>query len=798
MLFGQKTHPANFEYGEKFSLQDDSVLISGNVFSAEISCDQMTDFCVRLRFNNSQVVDKYNYSDSIIPHYRQSQPIQPQLSQNRAVFPILGGYVEIYASRFRLEMGSGFQLETCDEGIGFNGEKFALNFSVENACGFYGFGERTKRLNKRGDSMDFWNVDVVAVFPYTYQRDDYDPSYVSIPFAIIKQGEQYGGIYFDNPGRAIIDIDNIRPGQLIYQSFAGCTDVYFFNGPTLRQVVQQFTQLTGRAAIPPLWSLGYHQCRWGYATEADFLALKDNFKQLDIPVSALWYDIDYMDGYRLFTWDKQDFPDPGQLNRALKKAGIHAVTIVDPGIKKESGYAVYESGKGLFCQTAQGKDYVGRVWPGDTVFPDFTQAATQTWWADKLATFINGSSIDGVWLDTNDPATGFSDPEDMRFAQGSVAHDRYHNQYGHFMAKASHQAFEKLDPDGRPFLLTRSACAGSQRFTAVWTGDNASNWRHLRMAIPATLNLGLSGIAFNGPDVGGFMGHTTAELLIRWYQTCFLFPFFRNHSVWDSKPQEPWQFGPTCLGIIRATIQTRYRLLPYLYNCFFSHYLTGDPVLRPLLYEYEDPQFENLDDQFLVGDSLMVAPVVNPKNQANQVSSIGKVGQTRYITFPEGWWFDLNRGEWLEGGKTLSYVVGLDAVPLFLRDGAIIPYHNGPINNASIDQNDLELHIFSKEKPAALKYFIDDKKTRAYQKGDYNTVLVTGTISHLKLHLDISESGGYPIGSIRFSPVLYGYKGKEKKNWKAVLNNRSNLKTKTFNLNPATRQWISQSLTVLA
>jgi alpha-glucosidase len=220
-------------------------------------------------------------------------------------------------------------------------------------------------------------------------------------------------------------------------------------------------------------------------------------------------------------------------------------------------------------------------------------------------------------------------------------------------------------------------------------------------------------------------------------------------------------------------------------------------VLRPLLYEYEDAQFENLDDQFLLGDSLMVAPVVSQGNQAKQVSSstsTSMVDQTRFITFPEGWWFDLNRGEWLKGGKTLSYPVGLDAVPLFARDGAIIPYHNGPIHNALMDHNDLELHIFSKEKPATLTYFIDDKKSRGYQHGYYNTVFISVTINSLKLHLDIIENGDYPIDSTKFLPVLYGYE----KNCKAVLNNKNILKTKTLNLHPTLRQWVSRSIPVLA
>lgn len=793
MFFGQKTHPLNFEYGNRLSVADDYVQLSGNTFSTQIRCEEITDFCTKVSFDNTNVADKRHYSEGLIEQYRQGRSIQPQHGE-QVIFTTAGGIVDFGASKLKIQMASGIRLETIDQGIGFNGEKFVLNFNVEEVNGFYGFGERTKRLNKSGDSLDFWNVDVVAVFPYAYERDDYDPAYAAIPFAIIKAGDIYGGIYFDNPGRVVIDVEHSRMGQLMYQSMAGNTDVYFVNGPSLRQVVRNFTILTGRAEMPPLWSMGYHQSRWGYQAEADFTALKDDFQKFDIPVSAFWYDIDYMDEYRVFTWDRKDFSAPAELNNVLKEAGIRTVTIIDPGVKLESGYPVYDQGKQLevFCKTASGRDYVGRVWPGDTVFPDFTLESARDWWADHVARFLQESAIDGVWLDMNDPSTGFSIAEDMLFEHGSVTHDRYHNQYANLMAQASLKGSHKIDPQARPFLLTRSAFTGIQRYSAVWTGDNASNWRHLRMSIPCTINLGLSGVAFNGPDVGGFMGHTTPELLVRWYQAGFLFPFFRNHTMLDSKAQEPWQFGTECLAYVRETIKTRYRLMPYLYNCFFEHYLTGDPILRPLMYEYEGREFENLDDQFLIGGQIMVAPILYGEGQGREIVTRRIKCQLRSITFPPGWWFDLNMGEWIEGDKTIRYAAGLDEVPLFIRDGSIIPYYQGPLRNSFMDLKKLELHIFSKEEPGSLNYFIDDRQTRRYQTGDYNTARIDAQAGDGQIQVSITEQGNYQTGTVEFTPVLYGHQGE----WQVVI--LVNGQSKTATLNPSTRQWVCKSIEVLA
>ena len=790
-LFGQKSHPLNFEYASRAAARAGGMEVTGTTFSARITCAEITPSCTRLRFDNSNVADKRNHSDGIAESHRFGKKISA--AGRPLSFVTAGCTVEMRASSMQIRFAGGAVLETVANGFGFNGEKSLFAFNTENATGFYGFGERTKRLNKHGDCLDFFNVDVGCVFPHTYQRNDYDPAYVSIPLAIIRTGGVFTGVCFDNPERLIFDVGQIEPGQLICQSLGGNNDIYFINGPTLRDVVRNFAEITGRADVPPLWSMGYHQCRWGYKSASDFIGLKEKFLEHDLPVSALWYDIDYMDGYRVFTWDGARIPDPAALNRELNGAGIRTVAIVDPGVKREAGYKIYESGAraDVFCKTRSGGDYVGRVWPGDTVFPDFSEKTARDWWAGHLAKFLKSSGVDGAWLDMNDPATGWSAADDMRFGGGAVPHEKYHNQYGHLMAKASRAALDKVDADGRPFLLTRSGFTGTQRYSAIWTGDNTSSWEHLRMSIPCTINLGLSGVAFNGPDVGGFFEHTEEELVTRWFQVGFLFPFFRNHSSSQTRAQEPWSFGPECLARIRDTILTRYRLLPYLYQCFFDHHLTGDPVLRPMLYDFDGDEFENMDDQFLIGDSLLVAPVLESSAGGGSVVVRGRRCQQRHITLPPGWWFDLMEGAWIEGGRTILRAVGMDQVPIFARDGSIVPYFNGRVRNSEMEMHTIELHTFARNRDAQIDYFIDDQTSRDYLRGRFNIARIRADIRGAEGTLVVEESGALKHGLVKFIPVLYGSV--------AV---RVRVKThngvKKHRLKKSTRRWVGEEVCVLA
>ncbi len=793
MFFGQKIHPLNFDYPERLTVDADAVELSGPAVRLRVRCVELFAGCLRLRFENVAVTDPRQHSDAVLPEWREGRPVAARLETDRAVFAAEAGRVELGATCLRLEL-AGFALATVAAGIGACGEALLFNFAIEAVEGCYGFGERTRRLNKLGDSADCLTVDVVSVFRHTYARDDYDPSYVAIPFAIFKSGERFLGLFFDNPGRAVMDAGKVQPGEFGYQSLGGNTDVYAFAGPSLPEVTRRYAALTGRAPLPPLWALGYHQCRWGYQYEAEFRELAARFAAADVPVSALWYDIDYMDGYRLFTWDRVDFPDPAGLNRDLKAAGIRAVTIVDPGVKREPGYAVYESGREwkAFCQTAGGREYVGKVWPGDTVFPDFTLEVARDWWASWLAEFLREGAVDGAWLDMNDPATGYSRTEEMRFQHGAIPHDRYHNQYAHFMAMASRAACDRLDSDGRPFLLTRSACAGTQRYSAVWTGDNASNWKHLRMALPCSLNLSLSGVAFNGPDVGGFMDDASAELLVRWHQACCLFPFFRNHSIRHSRPQEPWQFGPGPLAAMRGAIRVRYRLLPYLYQCFFTHWLDGDPVIRPLLYHHAGPEYVDLDDQYLVGDTLLVAPILHGEGQGPELVRNGVKHQERSVALPPGWWFDLNRGEWVQGGRVIPYAAALDELPLFARDGAVLPYYAGPLRNSVMDLRTIELHLFCRERPARFDYYVDDRETRRYQHGGYGMTRITVELGGERLRVGIVETGDYPRDTVVFMPVLYDHP----EAWELELMVNGRAVTRPLKANQ--REWLCRALPVRA
>ncbi|MCP5157893.1 MAG: alpha-glucosidase [Gammaproteobacteria bacterium] len=768
MFFGQKIHPLNFDYPTQLTVGEDAVDLSGAQIRLHVRCADIADGCLRLRFEHGSI-ELTQHSDAVLPEWRAGRSVAPVATSSpraslpkshelhSAQFVAAAGSVELRTSYLRLEL-AGVALHTVAEGVGVCGESLLLNFALSGVEGCYGFGERTRRLDKLGDSAECLTVDVVAVFRHTYARDDYDPTYVAIPLAILKIGENFLGLFFDNPGHAVMDAGKSRPGEFWYQAFGGLTDLYALAGPTLAEVVRRYAALTGRAPLPPLWALGYHQCRWSYRSAAEFRRLAAQFAAADLPVSALWYDIDYMDGFRLFTWNREAFPDPAELNHELQAAGIRAVTIVDPGVKYEPGYAVYDSGRErrAFCQTASGRDYVGKVWPGDTVFPDFTLESARDWWAGWLADFLRDSAVDGVWLDMNDPATGYSRSEEMRFDHGAISHDRYHNQYAHFMAMASRAACDRLDPDGRPFLLTRSACAGTQRYSAVWTGDNASNWKHLRMALPCSLNLGLSGVAFNGPDVGGFMDDTNAELLVRWHQAGCLFPFFRNHAIQHSRQQEAWQFGPGPLAAIRGAIRTRYRLLPYLYQCFFSHWRDGDPIIRPLLYHYSGPEYAHLDDQYLVGDALLVAPILHGEGQGPEITRHGVTLQERSVRLPPGGWFDLNRGAWLEGDCVLHYAAALDELPLFVRDGAILPYYAGPLRNGFMDLSTVELHLFCRAQAAQFDYGLDDRETRRYQRGDYGVAHISAVIEDARLRMEITEAGDYPQGTVTFTPVLYG------------------------------------------
>jgi alpha-glucosidase len=504
--------------------------------------------------------------------------------------------------------------------------------------------------------------------------------------------------------------------------------------------------LIGTTPLPPAWALGYHQCRWGYESAADLNDLDAKFCQHGIPADGLWLDIDYMDHYKVFTFAKKHFSNPGRAFTKLAKAGRKVVPIIDPGVKREPGYGVYERGKSAdaFCKNPQGNEYVGLVWPGETVFPDFSLESACAWWAKEVEDFAR-LGIYGAWLDMNDPATGGVENSDMLFQHGLKSHSSYHNQYALGMAAASRQGFLQAHPNLRPFLLSRSGCIGSSRYTAIWTGDNHSNYFHLKNSISTTLNLALSGVPFCAPDAGGFGGDTTPELISDWFKAGFLFPFFRNHSANNTRKQEPWALGKETLSLLRRFIQLRYRLRPYLYQLFIRHEREGEAILRPLFYDFQDtPKLPIglVDDQFMVGPSVMQAPFLEEKQTSREVILPGA-----------NRWYDLSEDRWLEGGRKITVQALPVETPIYIRDNSILPLARIRPHEHRFFGELIDFRIFLSENgTASVRYTFDDGVTFAYQSGKRSEVEIVAKRTGTMLAINVTSlSDGFGSGDFTFT-----------------------------------------------
>ncbi len=615
----------------------------------------------------------------------------------------------------------------------------------------YGLGERTGGSNRRGRVLVNWNVDVLdphrtaeftARFPEGDPRGDrestaFDPYYVGIPFWYHRsQTGATSGSFVDNSYRATFDLTGEGCDlELAFDGGQWCE--YVIAGPGMAQVLEAYTWLTGRAQLPPLWALGHHQCRWHDYTQAEVVELADRMREVDVPCDVYWLDIDYMRGYRVFTWDPVKFPDPGALSAGLAERGARLITIVDPGLKSDTDWPVYADAvdRDLLCRTDGGDVFVGHVWPGDTAFPDFATQETRDWWGELNAEHV-ASGIAGIWNDMNEPATGAISPDRMRFDHGRVAHERFHNQYALLMAMGTTTGLRAARPDLRPFLLSRAGFAGLQRYTATWTGDNLSSWEFLAQSIPMSTGLGLSGQPFVGSDIGGFAGDTTPELFTRWMQYGMLTPFARNHSMTGQIDQYPWSFGPEVLDRVREAVRLRYRLLPYLYAAFVEASTTGMPVQRPLvLADQADPALAEVDDAYLLGPHLLVAPVLEP----------GVI--ERAVRLPAGRWWDWHTGAMVDGGREVVLPAPADHVPLLVRAGAVVPmWPEAPASTAGFHPELVELHLVVPDGGVTMSALQeDDGLTTAAESGAL--VSTTFTVRRAGDVVSVSaqvEGAGYP------------------------------------------------------
>ena len=529
---------------------------------------------------------------------------------------------------------------------------------------YFGCGERTSGLEKTGSYQVFWNVD-----PPTGHTASFNNLYASIPFTLSMANGSAHGLFFDNTHRVEFDLALENEDRAYYGAEGGDVIYYVFAGPTPRDVLDRYTELTGRTPMPPLWSLGNQQCRYSYMDADEVREVARNFRERDIPCDVIYLDIHYMDGYRVFTWDEERFPDPEKLTAELWEQGFRVVTIVDPGVKVDENYPVYVEGRerDLYCKTKDGEEYHNVVWPGMCAFPDFTNSETREWWGDNHRALLD-RGIAGIWCDMNEPSLFIPKQATM---PGDVVHPgdddpkfhaQIHNTYGSLMARAAREGLLKLRPNERPFVITRAGYAGLQRHAMQWTGDNSSWWEHLWMSMPQLQNLGLSGVGWAGVDIGGFWGDTNAELLARWAEFGIFQPFCRNHTAIGTRRQEPWTFGEPYESVYRKMIKLRQRLLPYLYSFFEECHRTGAPILRPLLFEYPgDETTYTADDEFLLGDALLVAPITRPGIEH------------RHVYLPQGTWFHYWTGERFDGPAHVLAHAPLGEPALYVKANTPIP-----------------------------------------------------------------------------------------------------------------------------
>ena len=608
------------------------------------------------------------------------------------------------------------------EGQTFSGEvdyKVYVSKKMEEDMYFYGFGEKSGHLNKKGYHYVNWNTDNPKPHGETFDR-----LYKSIPFLIgLNKGNSFG-IFFDNHFETHFDMGRDNSEYYYFAGVDGNLDYYFIYGPSVKNVVEGYTKITGTMPLPQLWTLGYQQCRWSYDNEERLMEIANSFREKGIPCDTLYLDIDYMDGYRVFTWNNERFENPEAMIKKLNDMGFKVVTIIDPGVKVDKGYKIYDEGlkNGYFATDNQGIVYTNEVWPGDSVYPDFLNSNVRKWWAANQK-IMTDTGVSGIWNDMNEPAS-FNGPlpDDVMFDNDGipVTHKEIHNIFGHMMAKATYEGLKKATGK-RPFIVTRACYAGTQKYSTVWTGDNQSTWEHLRMSIPMLMNLGLSGMAFCGTDVGGFGHDCSAELLSRWVQVGTFTPLFRNHSSMGTRDQEPWAFDEKTEEINRKYIKLRYKLLPYIYDTMWNCSKCGAPIIRPLLFNYQnDKNTYEINDEFFCGENILVAPVVE---QGVKV---------RMVYLPEGeTWIDYWTKEEYKGGQNIIKEAPLDICPIFIKAGTIIPIaqEQNYIGEKQTDKLTLEVYLSKENTETRYHHYVDDGESFKYQVGEFNDYKIKVTNS---------------------------------------------------------------------
>jgi alpha-glucosidase len=608
--------------------------------------------------------------------------------------------------RFSLFTADGKSLSSDDKRFGttLNSDKVMNYRKLHTDEKFIGLGEKTGNLDRRGMHYVNWNTDAAV-----HTTKD-DPLYKTIPFYIGLHSRVCYGLFFDNHHRSYFDFGASTDDQFTwFGADGGDMNYYFFGAQSVSEIIKDYTWLTGRMEMPPLWSLGYQQCRWSYMSADEVLSIAQKFRERNIPADAIYCDIDYMDDFKIFTWNKQSFPDPKGMVDQLKAINFKLVTIVDPGIKIEEGYKEYDEGvsEGYFATYPNGELYTGSVWAGRSHFPDFFNEEVREWWGNAF-TALTDVGVEGFWNDMNEPAVwGQNIPPIVKFGEHYMPEVR--NAYGMQMSRATQAGTKKILKGKRPFILTRAAYAGTQRYSAIWTGDNSASDEHMLFGQRLVNSLGLGGFSFIGVDIGGFMGNPTPELMVRWNSLGVYMPMFRNHAALGMNMREPWEWGEKYENIIRKDIEQRYKLLPYIYSGFYQSTQTGMPLSRTFAINYtwdENVYNERFQNQSMFGDAILIAPVISTEYTAD-------------VYLPSGEWYRLSTDEYFEGGQIVNVFAPLDDLPVFIKGGAIIPMQS--LIQSTTDECDgiLYIHVWNGVAENEFIYYEDDGISYQYETGKY-------------------------------------------------------------------------------
>jgi alpha-glucosidase len=699
-----------FEALESFQFSDQQAIGQSNQLSFKVRFYSQT--VVQITCTRESSFEDFSYSVVAQPErleiLKQENPQTITLRSDQLVLEIQRNPV-----RFRFLTTQDQVINEDDPGLGtaWLGEHVTSYKKLQKEERFIGLGEKTGNLDRRGSSYVHWNTDA-----YGYHAGQ-DPLYCSTPFYIgLHQGLCYG-IFFDNTHKTFFNFGASNNRFSSFAADAGEMNYYFIYGTTVADIIRQYTWLTGRMEMPPLWSIGYQQCRYSYYPDKEVINLARTFREKDIPADVIVMDIHYMEKYKIFTWDQKHFPEPQKLLNEVKDMGFDVVLMCDPGIKEEKGYDAYEDGvkQDVFIKYPDGEHYSGQVWPGWCHFPDFTKPAARAWWKEKLKSYTD-LGVKGYWNDMNEIATwGHALPENLVFdfeGNQSTAR-RGRNVFGFQMARATYEGTKELLKGQRPFNLTRSGFSGVQRYAAVWTGDNVSYDEHMLLGVRLVNSLGLTGIAFAGYDVGGFVGDANTKLFARWISIGALSPFFRGHTMINTRDAEPWSFGEEVEQISRNYIKFRYQLLPYIYSLFHDAAKTGMPVQRSLAIDYPtdsrvfDGTYQN---QYFFGPHILVAPVESTKDLVK-------------VFLPRGEWYSLYTGQKYSGDQEIIIDCPIHRLPVFIRAGGVLPMQNA-ISHTKQKTDTLKLHIYAGNDSTSFEFYEDDGATFDYQKGACSTRLI--------------------------------------------------------------------------